>query len=179
MDREAAMTKVGRDIQKARADYDETLRSAWKKVRSEQRKPDSFARQKNSAMKEIKNLPWTKACKARYLAARNAGLATACRIAQGVLYAAEGRSKGVREGGKHTAFQSARKAPDAVRYGGKYAALEASKKAVDATGVGGKAVAPEGARQALTGVENGTEYNCAAGGQASPELGGKPSAALA
>ena len=55
MDCDAAVAKVGRDIQKARADYGGILRSVWKKVRSERKKPGSFARRLSSCLKTIES----------------------------------------------------------------------------------------------------------------------------
>ena len=157
-DYDTAMTSAQNEVTEAQRAYNNTMGGAVNKVRAARNTVGSLARNRDGAARELKNLSWTKAYKAPYLAAQIASLETAMVTAQGVLYAAEGVVTALQKGVEYTAFEGSKAALEAVRYGGKYGALEAAKKTLAATRIGGRYGALEAAKRTLSAVQYGSEY---------------------
>ncbi len=157
-DYDTAMKKAQSDVSKAQAAYSNAMGGAAKKVRAARNKVGSLKRDRDRAVKELKHLSWKKAYKAPYLSAKIAGLETAMRTAQGVLYAAEGVIRALQKGVEYTAFEGAKATLEALRYGGKYGALEAAKKTLEATRVGGRYGVLEAAKKTVSAVKHGSDY---------------------
>jgi hypothetical protein len=158
-DYDAAMINARNEVSRAQKAYSNAMGGAASKVRTAREAVGSLARERDAAVHELKHLSWTKSYKAPYLAAKIAGLETAMRAAQGVLYAAEGVLTGVQKGVEFGAFEAAKAALEGVRFGGEYGALEVAKKGVEAARIGGRYGVLEAARRSVAAAQTGADFS--------------------
>ena len=171
---DAAMRKAQADVDRAEQEYIRSLNAAKAKVDDAERqynnnikianselqaarnKLSSLKRERDSAARELKHLPWHKVYKGPYLVAKIASLEVAIVTANSILTACQEVVKSAGILG-YAALQTAKVALDGVKTGVKYTAFESAKAVLLTTRIEVEG-ALNAAKQTLSGVQQGTEY---------------------
>ncbi len=171
---DAAMRKAQADVDRAEQDYTRALNEAKAKVVDAERrynndikkanselqaarnKLNSLKRERDSAARELKHLPWHKAYKGPYLIAKIASLEVALVTANSILTACQEVVKSAGIVG-YAALQTAKAALDVVKTGVKYTAFESAKAVLLTTRIEVEGTL-KAAKQTLSGVQQGMEY---------------------